>query len=136
VALATAAVLLWLDPPKPPDPGATASPVAAATPIAGAKLTDTWPKARIATASGRLSDGTEWTPWFYANADVSIGTAPTRDGTAERLLLRGPTGEPKELRRVTKDKYPQFLGFTMQGDTVYWAESTATVRCAAGVADR
>jgi hypothetical protein len=128
VALATAAVLLWLDPPSPPDAGETPTPVAAATPIAGAKLTDTWPKAKIATVSGRLKDGTEWTPWFYANADVSIGTAPTSDGTAERLLLRGPTGEPKELRRVTKDKYPQYLGFTMQGDTVFWAESTATVR--------
>jgi hypothetical protein len=129
VALATSGVLLWLDPPgSAPKREAAAAPAVSATPLAGAKLTDTWPAARIVTKPGRLADGMEYTPWFHLTADISVGAAPTRDGAAERLLLRGGTGEPKELRRVAKDKYPQFLGFTAAGDFVYWAESTASVR--------
>jgi hypothetical protein len=77
-----------------------------------------------ASISARLADGADYTPLFYANAAISIGTAPTPDDTADRLLLRASSGD-RELRRLDKDRYPQFLGVTAADGTLYWAESSA-----------
>ncbi|MFI5910420.1 hypothetical protein [Dactylosporangium sp. NPDC051541] len=74
--------------------------------------------------SAKLADGADYTPLFYATAAVSVGTATTPDNTADRLLLRGPAGD-RELHRLTKARYAQFLGFTAAGGSLYWAESTA-----------
>jgi hypothetical protein len=90
-------------------------------------LQQTWSKAVIADISGQLADGTTYTPWLYVDSAVSVGTAPTADGTAERVLLRTGSTAPHELRRVPSDHFPQFLGFVAAGDDVFWAESTATV---------
>jgi hypothetical protein len=89
-------------------------------------LQQTWPKAVIADVDGQLADGTAYMPWLYVDNAVSVGTAPTADGTAERVLLRTGSAAPIELHRVPSDHFPQFLGFVAAGDHVYWAESTAT----------
>lgn len=130
VAVAAGGVLIWLDPPPPPR--STPTPVAGPAAIVAPKLVDVWPSARVAGSPGKLADGSAYTPAFYLDPDVSIGTAATPDGAADRLLLRDATGTPRELRRVPKDRYPQFLGFTASGDHAYWVESTAT---AAGAAE-
>ncbi|MFB9449022.1 hypothetical protein Dvina_35690 [Dactylosporangium vinaceum] len=74
--------------------------------------------------SANLADGTDYTPLFYVTAPVSVGTAPTPDDTADRLLLRSPTGD-RELHRLAKGRYAQFLGFTAAAGRLYWAESSA-----------
>jgi hypothetical protein len=73
--------------------------------------------------SGKLADGSEYTPLFYADAATSVGTASSA-GADDRLVLRSPAGE-RELRRIARDRYPQFLGFTAADRVLYWAESAA-----------
>ncbi|MEV8513655.1 hypothetical protein [Dactylosporangium sp. NPDC051484] len=77
-----------------------------------------------AVFSARLPDGAEYTPLFYAAAAVSVGAAPTPDGSADRLILRDRGGD-RELRRVPRDRFAQFLGFTATDGVLYWAESAA-----------
>ncbi|GAA2596505.1 hypothetical protein GCM10010399_28840 [Dactylosporangium fulvum] len=77
------------------------------------------------TVPARLADGTRYTPVFYADATTSVGTVPTTDGSAERLMLWS-AGAERELRRIPQARYPQFLGFTVADGMLYWAESTAT----------
>jgi hypothetical protein len=76
------------------------------------------------TISARLPDGVEYTPLFYSDAATSVGTAPTPDGTADRLVQRSGSGD-RELRRLPKAQYAQFLGFTTATGALYWAESVA-----------
>lgn len=116
----------WLLAMKPPAPSTTAQP-ANATPSTPPTLNQTWPKAATTTIDGQLPDGTAYLAWLYVTADVSVGTAPTPDNSAQRVLLRVGNGAPRELRRVTAKRYPQFLGFIADGDDVYWAEVTASV---------
>lgn len=73
----------------------------------------------------RLADGTIYTPLLYLDTGTSVGTAPSADGATERLLLRG-AGAPRELRSVPKDRFPQWLGVTVDEGVLYWAESSAT----------
>jgi hypothetical protein len=77
------------------------------------------------TMPARLADGAVYTPLLYLDAGTSVGTAPSPDGTVERLLLRG-AGAPRELRSVPKDRFPQWLGLTAADGVLYWAESSAT----------
>jgi hypothetical protein len=77
-----------------------------------------------ASVSASLADGADYTPLFYANATISVGTAPTPDDTADRLLVRTPSGD-RELHRLEKARYAQFLGFTAADGVLYWAESSA-----------
>lgn len=102
------------------------NPAADGGPRAGPSLLgDVWPAARVVDGSGRLADGADYTPWLYVDAQTSVGTAPSPDGSVQRVVLRGPDGE-RDLHRVDSARYPQFLGFTLAGDVVYWAESTTT----------
>lgn len=96
----------------------TPPPVSAPAPAAPAM------ERRPASITAKLPDGADYTPLFYATAEVSAGTAPAPDGTADRLLLRSPSGD-LELARRDKARYAQFLGFTAAGGNLYWAESSA-----------
>ncbi|MER7276609.1 hypothetical protein ABT369_19415 [Dactylosporangium sp. NPDC000244] len=111
VALTAGGVLLATVHRGPEAPKATPAP--AQTPIA-----------TPASVSAKLPDGADYTPLFYASAEVSVGTAPTPDGSADRLMLRGKAGE-RELHRLAKGRYAQFLGFTAADGQLYWAESSA-----------
>jgi hypothetical protein len=101
---------------------------------AAAPLAKVWPAARQATSPGRLTDGADYAPVRYLTPDVSVGTAPTPDGGALRLLLREAGGATRELRRLAADQAPQFAAVTVDGDSVYWAESAATESGAARTA--
>jgi hypothetical protein len=70
----------------------------------------------------KLTDGTRYTPLLYLDANTSVGTAPTGAGEQIRVLLRTATSV-RELHRVAATGYPQFDGFTTDGDTLVWAES-------------
>lgn len=95
----------------------------AAPPSAGPlPLTGRWPAARVSTAAGRLADGMPYVPLLYTDVDVSVGTAPTPDGLAERLVRRRDGGAERVLRRVPKDLRPQFLGLIVHQSQVYWVE--------------
>src|SRR5258705_5904289 len=79
------------------------------------------------TTAARLSDGAIYTPMLYVDADTAVGTAPTPDGSAERLVLRTPGGE-RGLRRIEQSRFPQFLGFTPPHGGLYRAAPAATPR--------
>jgi hypothetical protein len=118
VALLAAGAFLASAPPR-----RVASTAAAAAPLP--TLAQAWPAAHPSDLPGRLTDGGSYTPTLYLDPQTSIGTAPTADGAYARLLLRAGTGQPRELRRVPTDQNPQFAGFTVGGEQVVWAESTA-----------
>ncbi|MFF5225028.1 hypothetical protein [Dactylosporangium sp. NPDC000521] len=111
----------WLVVSGPPRRSAPARSQAAP---AGASLAQAWPKAAVVDTPGVLPDGAIYTPWLYVDVSTSVGVAPTPDGTAQRVVVRAG-GEFRELRRVTQDRYPNFLGFTGSGDAVFWAETTS-----------
>ena len=115
VTLAIAGVLLSL-----PQPGAQSAPPGPPT------LATVWKHAKPSSAPAQLADGTQFSPLLYIDEQTALGTAPTRDGAAIRLLLRSGRGEPTELRRVPVSRNPQFQGFTSSGDDAVWAEATAT----------
>lgn len=93
------------------------------------QLADRWPAANVSTEAGRLPDGTSYTPMLYLDVTVSFGVAGTADGGAERLLRRDGEGGVRELRRLSKDLSPQFVGLTAAGDGfVYWAEEVAAAQ--------
>jgi hypothetical protein len=119
VALLAAGAFLAGSPPR----RVTSTPAAAAPPLP--TLAETWPSAHPAQAPGVLPDGAAFTPLLYLDPNTSIGSAPTPDRAAVRLMLRGAAGQPRELHRVAADQNPQFAGFTTAGDDVVWAESTA-----------
>jgi hypothetical protein len=123
VALLAAGAFLAGSPPHRVAP----TPAAAAPPLP--TLAEAWPSAHPAQAPGVLPDGAAFTPLLYLDPNTSIGSAPTPDRAAVRLMLRGAAGQPRELHRVAADQNPQFAGFATAGgpadDTVVWAESTA-----------
>jgi hypothetical protein len=86
-------------------------------------LSSLWPGARVASAPARLDDGTRFTPRLYLDLDTAVGTAPTADGAAVRILLRRVSGVT-ELRRVPRDVNPEIGGFTASGDVLVWGELT------------
>lgn len=119
VALLAAGAFLAGSPPH----RVTSTRAAAAPPLP--TLAEAWPSAHPAQAPGVLPDGAAFTPLLYLDPNTSIGSAPTPDRAAVRLILRGAAGQPRELHRVAADQNPQFAGFTTAGDEVVWAESTA-----------
>ncbi|MEV6922997.1 hypothetical protein AB0M46_00585 [Dactylosporangium sp. NPDC051485] len=110
VALAAGAWLLTTVHNGPPAVSTAASAPASAAPPAAKSI------------SATLSDGAEFTPLFYADAATPVGTAT--DATDDRLLLRSPSGD-RELRRLPRDRFAQFLGFTAADGVLVWAESSA-----------
>jgi hypothetical protein len=122
VVLLLGAWLVVAGPEGADDPPAGQGPPASFA--RAARLAEVWPAARVAEAPGRLADGAEYLPLLYTDPQTSVGTAPSPDGSAGRLVLRGPGGE-RELRRVDAARSPQFYGFVRAGDAVYWAESSA-----------
>jgi len=119
-AVTVAAWLIFAPLTKTSGTGQTAGSTSYVRPV-----TKQWPHARLATASVRLADGASYAPAWYLSADVSVGTAPTPDGAALRLLLR-EAGGTRELRRLDADGAPQFAAVTADDHAVYWAESSAT----------
>jgi hypothetical protein len=119
VALFAAGAFLAGSPPR----RVTSTPAAAAPPLP--TLAEAWPSGRPAEAPGLLPDGAAFTPLLYLDPNTSIGSAPTPDRAAVRLVLRSGAGQPRELHRVATDQNPQFAGFTAAGDELVWAESTA-----------
>ncbi|MEU0555986.1 hypothetical protein [Dactylosporangium sp. NPDC006015] len=73
----------------------------------------------------KLADGVIYTPLLYLETGASVGTAPSADGKAERLVFR-EAATVRELRSVPKDLFPQWLGLTAADGILYWAESAAT----------
>ncbi|WP_344617063.1 hypothetical protein [Dactylosporangium salmoneum] len=121
-AALTVGAWLVLAPSPPGTPAATPSLPS---------LRTAWPAAAVIDTPARLADGTDFLPLLYVTPDVSLGTAPTPDHAAQRLLLRTTAGE-RELRRVDATLYPQFFGFTHTADHVYWAESTTAAATETG----
>ncbi|WP_432842063.1 hypothetical protein [Dactylosporangium sp. CA-092794] len=96
----------------PPGPaGAPSAPPAPPPPL----------DAPASAVPGRLADGTRYNPLLYLDLGVSFGSAPTPDGTAERLLRRG-AGGVEELRRLPASGLPQYLGLTVSDGMLYWVE--------------
>ncbi|HET6212611.1 MAG TPA: hypothetical protein VFE14_07030 [Micromonosporaceae bacterium] len=114
VCLGVAGVLLTLPPPQPR--------AAAGGPLTLARV---WPKARPATIAGQLDDGSAYTPMHFLDGATSVGTAPTADRRAVRLVLRSGDGRVRELRKLAEEVNPQFGGFAVAGDELVWAESTS-----------
>ncbi|WP_117208377.1 hypothetical protein [Allorhizocola rhizosphaerae] len=104
VAIAAAGVLLGL---KPSTPGPQTTAATEMVPL---------------TVKPVAVSGNGFQPLYFASEAVSLGTAESADGVV-RLLLR--TGEKvRELRRVPKEKTPEFAGFVAEGDRVAWVEIT------------
>lgn len=116
VALGAGAALLW------PSPGPDAPP----QPPARAALADAWPAAQRAEFPANLPDGPIFQPGVFLDARTAVGTAPSPDGGALRLVLRGAEGEVRELRRRPLSASTSFDAFTAEGDTVAWAETAGS----------
>ena len=93
------------------------------TPSVPLMLNDVWPAANAFSYPDRLDDGTQFRPVLHLTTDISVGTVATIDGAAIRIMLRTPTGT-SELRRRSKDVYPEFAGFTSTDNMLVWAETT------------
>lgn len=102
-----------------------ALPPADRTPAAPVVLTAdrAWPGAQRADTPGSLRDGPAYSPVLFVDARTSIGTAPSPDGAALRLVRRAADGAVRELRRLPLDRSPHYGGFTLAGDQLAWAES-------------
>ncbi|MEV0395508.1 hypothetical protein [Polymorphospora rubra] len=113
-ALGAAGLLLAL-------PAVDAGPPAGAVPTVESR----WPAAERADFPAALPDGSAYSPVHYLDVRATLGTAPTPDGTALRLLARSADGAVRELRRLPMDLIPQFTGFTVADGQVAWAETVA-----------
>jgi hypothetical protein len=120
VAILAGGALLFA-PLSRPRPGQAATPDAVAP--GAVPLAQVWPDAKPSSYPAPLSDGTQFSPVLHIDQDTVVGTAPTRDGKAVRVLLRTPR-RVVEVRRLARDVIPQFAGFTTSGDTLVWAETT------------
>lgn len=112
VALAAGAVLLW------------SSPHHDAAPPARATATTAWPRAQRADLPAHLADGPLYQPLMFLDARVSVGTAPSPDGTGLRLVLRGADGAVREMRRLPLDDDPAYDHVAVAGDELVWVETT------------
>jgi hypothetical protein len=99
------------------------APVVATAPAAPLTLAQAWPDATVVSYADRLDDGSQFTPRLQVDVATAVGTAPTADTTATRILVRTATATT-EIHRVSKDRYPEIAGFTVRGDTLVWAETT------------
>lgn len=112
VALAAGAALLIYAPSKP-DPA----------PAGRVSLATAWPRAQRADLPGNLRDGPLYHPGIFLDARTSVGTAPSPDGAAERLLVRNADETTRELRRRPLSTSPEFSSFAVSGEDLVWAES-------------
>ena len=112
VALAAGTALLVYAPGKP-----------APAPAARVALAAAWPGAQRADLPGNLRDGPIYHPGIFLDARTSVGTAPSPDGAAERLLVRNADGSVRELRRRPLPSSPEFGTFAVSGDDLVWTES-------------
>ncbi|AGZ43177.1 hypothetical protein [Actinoplanes friuliensis] len=95
----------------------------AAPPAARVALAEAWPGAQRAEIAGNLRDGPIYHPGLFLDARTSVGTAPSPDGTAVRLLVRNADDTIRELRRRPLNKNPEFGNLTTGGDELVWTES-------------
>ncbi|MEV6600763.1 hypothetical protein AB0M36_28530 [Actinoplanes sp. NPDC051346] len=86
-------------------------------------LATAWPGAGRAEIPGNLSDGPIFHPQLFLDARTSIGTAPSPDGTALRLVLRAADGSVRELRRRPLTSHPEFGTMAVSGADLVWTES-------------
>ena len=112
VALVAGGALLAYGPDEPAPP-----------PAARVALATAWPGAHRADLRGNLADGPIFHPGLFLDARSSIGTAPSPDGRAERLVLRAADDSIRELRRRPLSANPEFGAFAVAGDDLVWTES-------------
>ncbi|RZU53440.1 hypothetical protein EV385_5367 [Krasilnikovia cinnamomea] len=84
-----------------------------------------WPAARRGTVPPALPDGTAYQPALFLSAAESVGTAPTRDGKALRLVLRGAGAQVREVRRLPLARGAVFSAVTVAGDILVWVQSVS-----------
>jgi len=80
-------------------------------------LAEAYPGARPVTIE---LDG--YTPLFFIDEKRSVGTMDAADGAA--LLVMHGTGGPRELRRLPRQRAPEFAGFVADGGRLVWLEMT------------
>jgi hypothetical protein len=88
------------------------------TPVAEA-----WPQAQRATITGTLSDGTDFVPGHFFDARTAVGTAPSRDGRALRLVIRQQDGSARQVRSVPAGRDQTFASFTSTAADLVWVET-------------
>jgi hypothetical protein len=93
-------------------------------------VTAVWPAAQRAVIPADLDDGAAFTPATFADARTAIGTAPTPDGKALRLLVRRGDGTVRPLRSLPMSANPSYPSVTVAGGLLVWAESAAGGRLA------
>jgi hypothetical protein len=116
VALVAGGALLAYDPEEPKPAGSARVALAAA-----------WPGAQRAELRGNLPDGPIYHPGIFLDARTSVGTAPSPDGSAERLVVRAADDTIRELRRRPLSANPEFGAFALGGDDLVWTESAQGV---------
>ncbi|MET0495307.1 MAG: hypothetical protein ABW000_19470 [Actinoplanes sp.] len=94
-----------------------------AAPAGRVPLAVAWPQAQRADLPGNLRDGPLFQPELFLDARTAIGTAPSPDGTAVRLLVRKPDDSVRELRRRPLPANPEFSNLAVGGDDVVWTET-------------
>ncbi|MFI5938470.1 hypothetical protein [Actinoplanes sp. NPDC051494] len=94
-------------------------------PAGRAEFATAWPGAQRAEMSGNVPDGPIFHPETFLDARTAVGTAPSPDGTAVRLLIReaGDSAAPREVRRRALATNPEFGAVTVAGDEMVWTES-------------
>lgn len=117
LAAAVAAALLLIGLPQ-------AGPTQSSEPDRLRTVAEVWPAAEIAEMSANLPDGPAYSPMLFLDTTTSIGTSPSPDGVALRLVIRSGDAV-RELRRLPLASTPQFGGFTTDGSTLAWSESVA-----------
>jgi hypothetical protein len=95
-----------------------------APPAGRVSLGAAWPRAQRADIPGNLRDGPLLAPLYFLDARTAVGTAPTPDAGAVRLVVRNPDGSLRELRRRPAAGNPQFDNVTAAAGTLAWTEST------------
>jgi hypothetical protein len=83
-----------------------------------------WPEAVRADIPGFLPDGPLFQPALFLDVNTAVGTAPTPDGSALRLLIRNPDGTVRQLRRLPAETDPRFEPVTTDGNELVWTETT------------
>jgi hypothetical protein len=86
-----------------------------AAPAGRVPLAAAWPQAQRADLPGNLRDGPLFQPELFLDARTAIGTAPSPDGTAVRLLVRNPDDSIRELRRRPLATNPEFSNLAVSG---------------------
>ncbi|BCJ48995.1 hypothetical protein Asp14428_04700 [Actinoplanes sp. NBRC 14428] len=91
-------------------------------------LATAWPDAQRADLPGNVPDGPIYHPELFLDARTSVGTAPSPDGAAVRLVLRAADGSLRELRRRPIASRPEFGTLAVAGTDLVWSESADGTR--------